>query len=40
MTNDQLAPSINRGLFFIPGQSHGFGLLGVYAPKARARPAC
>ena len=37
MTTDHLAPTINRGPFFLPGQSHGFGLLGavrVDGPRA------
>jgi CubicO group peptidase (beta-lactamase class C family) len=29
MTTDQVGPGIDRGPFYLPGQSHGFGLLGA-----------
>ncbi len=29
MTTDQVGPGIDRGPFYLPGQSHGYGLLGA-----------
>lgn len=29
MTSDHVGPGINRGPFYLPGQSHGYGLLGA-----------
>jgi CubicO group peptidase (beta-lactamase class C family) len=29
MTTDHVGPGINRGPFYLPGQSHGYGLLGA-----------
>ena len=39
MTNDQLSPTLNRGPFFLPGQSHGFGLLGAVRTEGPRAPA-
>jgi CubicO group peptidase (beta-lactamase class C family) len=39
MTSDQLSPTLNRGPFFIPGQSHGFGLLGAVRTEGPRAPA-
>jgi len=39
MTTDQVGPGIDHGPFFLPGQSHGYGLLGavrIDGPRARA----
>lgn len=39
MTNDQLGAGIDRGPFFIPGQSHGHGLLGAVRTEGPRAPA-
>jgi CubicO group peptidase (beta-lactamase class C family) len=39
MTANQLAPTINPGPFFLPGQSHGFGLLGAVRTEGPRAPA-
>jgi CubicO group peptidase (beta-lactamase class C family) len=39
MTTNHLAPTVNRGPFFIPGQSHGHGLLGAVRMEGPRAPA-
>jgi len=39
MTTDQVGPGIDRGPFYLPGQSHGFGLLGAVRTDGPRAPA-
>ena len=39
MTTDHVGPSIDRGPFYLPGQSHGFGLLGAVRTEGPRAPA-
>ncbi len=39
MTTNQLAPNVNPGPFFLPGQSHGWGLLGAVRTEGPRAPA-
>jgi CubicO group peptidase (beta-lactamase class C family) len=39
MTTDQLAPTIDHGPFYLPGQSHGWGLLGAVRTEGPRAPA-
>ena len=39
MTTDQVGPGIDHGPFFLPGQSHGYGLLGAVRTEGPRAPA-
>ena len=39
MTTDHVGPGINRGPFYLPGQSHGYGLLGAVRIDGPRAPA-
>jgi CubicO group peptidase (beta-lactamase class C family) len=39
MTTDHVGPGIGRGPFYIPGQSHGYGLLGAVRTEGPRAPA-
>jgi len=39
MTTDQVGPGIDRGPFYLPGQSHGYGLLGAVRTDGPRAPA-
>jgi len=39
MTTDQVGPNIDRGPFYLPGQNHGFGLLGAVRTDGARAPA-
>ncbi len=39
MTTDQVGPGIDHGPFYLPGQSHGYGLLGAVRTEGPRAPA-
>lgn len=39
MTHNQIGPNIDHGPFFLPGQSHGYGLLGAVRTDGARAPA-
>jgi CubicO group peptidase (beta-lactamase class C family) len=39
MTTDHVGPGIERGPFYLPGQSHGYGLLGAVRTEGARAPA-
>jgi len=39
MTTDQVGPAIDHGPFYLPGQSHGYGLLGAVRTEGPRAPA-
>jgi len=39
MTSNHIGPNINPGPFFLPGQSHGYGLLGAVRTEGARAPA-